>query len=119
MIKPFYYLFYVIYKLLMLKFKEDKPEEDMLGRVLGFIMLMMLFPIGVATVKIKKHLMIDISLTIPFMFFLYLIGKVILKDKYKKIITNVEEMSKKNHITSASILLSWFILIPIILIILL
>ena len=43
---PFYFLFYIIYKLLMRQFKSDDGSEDMPGRVMGLISLMMIFPLG-------------------------------------------------------------------------
>ena len=119
MIKPFYYLFYIIYKLLMLKFKEDKPEEDMPGRVLGLIMLMMLFHFFIIDPYIEKIIRKDLSFVILLLLLFYFISRYYLRvnNRYKKIISHVENMPSRARIISISILLTWFIILPTVLLI--
>lgn len=103
----------------MLKFKEDKPEEDMPGRVLGLIMLMMLFHFFIIGPYIEKIIRKDLSFVILLLLLFYFISRYYLRvnNRYKKIISHVENMPSRARIISISILLTWFIILPTVLLI--
>ena len=119
MMNPFYYLFYIIYKLLMRQFKSDDGSEDMPGRVVGIILLIMLFHFFIIGPKIEKIITIDLSFIILLLLAIYLIIGSYLRynDRYINIITHVENMTLRSRIISISLLVCWFIMLPAVLLI--
>lgn len=114
---PFYYLFYIIYKLLMLQFKEDNGTEDMPGRVMGLISMMMLFHFFIIGSNIEKIFTIDLSFIVILLLLFYLVSRYYLRlnNRYINIIVHVEKMTLFSRVISICTLVCWFIILPVVL----
>ena len=101
----------------MLKFKEDKPKGDIVGSILVLIVLMMLFHFFIIGPYIEKIITTDLSFVILLLLLFYFISGYYLRvnNRYKKIISHVENMPSRARIISISILLTWFIILPAVL----
>ena len=119
MTNPFYYLFYIIYKLIMKQFNTDDGTQDMPGRVMGIVSLMMLFHFFIIGSYIEKITAMDLSFVILMLLLFYFVSGYYLRvnNRYKKIIYVVENMPLRSRITSISILLCWFIVLPTVMLI--
>ena len=101
----------------MKQFNNDDGTHDMPGRVMGIISLMMLFHFFIIGSYIEKIIAMDLSFLVLLILLFYFISGFYLRsnDRYKNIIYYVENMSLRSRVIS--ILLCWFIMLPVVLLI--